>query len=198
MALRAEGPDLTVARASPFMETWLPQLGSRLPLRGSEQATVDRGFWLTRVAGATTQTSLDRFGIALVPGDGSARHAFIAVDDVAGALAAAATAAGALGDELRLGGPEALSWREVAALFGRVLDRRIRTVRQPTTPARVLAAALRWISPATSHLLVAQHLVATIDSAYPPADARRLLGRDPASVEAFLRRRLALARPNHR
>jgi uncharacterized protein YbjT (DUF2867 family) len=191
--LRADGLHLTVVRAAPFMETWLPQLGSRLPLRGSQQATVDRGFWLTRLAAATTQNSLDRFGVALIPGNGTARHAFIAVDDVAEALATASTADNALGEELRLGGPESLSWREVADLFGRVLGRRVRTLRQPTTPLRVLSAALRSVSPAASHLLAAQYLVATIDSAYPPDDARRLLGRDPTSVEAFLRERLALA-----
>jgi len=190
--LRADGPDLTVVRASPFMETWLPQLGSRLPLRGSRQATVDRGFWLTRLAAATTQTSLDRFGIALIPGDGTTRHAFIAVGDVAGALAAASTA-DELGEEVRLGGPEALSWREVADLFGRVLGRRVRTLRQPASPLRVLSAATRSLSPAASHLFAAQHLVATVDSVYSPDDARRLLGRDPISVEAFLRARIALA-----
>jgi hypothetical protein len=31
------------------MELWLPWLGSRLPLRGGEQATLERGFWLTRL-----------------------------------------------------------------------------------------------------------------------------------------------------
>jgi hypothetical protein len=36
-------------------------------------------------------------------------------------------------------------------------------------------------------------IVAAVDVAYPPDDARRLLGRDPTSVEAFLRQRLALA-----
>jgi len=189
--LHADGPPLTVVRASPFMETWLPQLGSRLPLRGSRQATVDRGFWLTRLAAATTQTSLDRFGIALIPGDGSTRHAFIAVADVADALAAASTI-DAPAEELRLGGPEALSWREAASLFERVLGRRVRMVRQPAMPLRLLSAATRSVSPAASHLFAAQYLVATADSVYPPDDARRLIGRDPISVEAFLRERLAL------
>jgi uncharacterized protein YbjT (DUF2867 family) len=178
--------DATVVRAEPFMETWLPSLGSRLPLRGSDHATIERGFWLTRLAGATTQTPLDRFGIALIPGP--ARHAFIAAGDVAESLAAAATADQVPG-ELHLGGPEALTWREVAAIFGRVLGRRVRMVRQPASPLRLLSAATRSVSPAVSHLLAAHHLVATVDSAYPPDDVRRLLGRDPVSVEAFLRAR---------
>jgi hypothetical protein len=35
-------------------------------------------------------------------------------------------------------------------------------------------------------------MIATIDSVYPPDDTRRLLGREPTSVEEFLRARLAI------
>jgi len=191
-ALRADGPALTVARAAPFMETWLPSLGSRLPVRGSEQPTTERGFWLTRVAGKTTQTSVDRFGVALVPGNGKTRNAFISADDVAASLAAAATAPDGGGDELRLAGPEALTWREVAEIYARVLHRRVRSVRQPVSPLSLLARATRAASPAASHLFAAQYLVATVESTYPPDDVRRLVGRDPVSVEKFLRERAAL------
>jgi uncharacterized protein YbjT (DUF2867 family) len=191
-ALEAEGVGLTVARSGVFMDTWLPALGSRLPLRGAEQATVDRGFWLTRLT-AHAQGSIDRFGIAVVPGSGRARHAFIAAEDVAESLAAAATSETSPGPELLLGGPEALSWREAAAVFERVLGRRVRIVREPAALLRVLSLGLRRASPAAAHLLIAQYLIATRDSGYPPDDARRLLGRDPLSVEEFLRRRLAVA-----
>jgi hypothetical protein len=34
--------------------------------------------------------------------------------------------------------------------------------------------------------------VGSVDTAYPPDDARDLLGRDPLSVEEFLRRKLRL------
>jgi len=161
-------------------------------LRGVQQATIERGFWLARLAGATAQQSLDHFGIALLPGRGTARHAFIAVDDVAEALVAAATGGDEISEELRLGGPEALSWREVAEVYGRVLSIRVRTIRQPIAPYRALATAARAVSPAASQNLAAQTLLATIDTAYPPDDARRLLGREPTSVEVFLSRRHAL------
>jgi NADH dehydrogenase len=190
--LRAQGVPLTVARSSVFMDTWLPALGSRLALRGAEQATVDRGFWLIRLTGLA-HGSIERFGVAFVPGSGKARHSFVAADDVAGSLAAAASSEGAPGEELLLGGPEALSWRDVLTVFERRLGRRVRRVRQPAVPLRVLSLALRAASPAASHLLAAQYLIATRDSVYPPDAARRLLGRDPVSVEEFLRSRIALA-----
>jgi uncharacterized protein YbjT (DUF2867 family) len=190
-SLAAAGPPLTIARCSLFMEVWLPYLGSRLALRGSEQATIERGFWFGRLAGATTQRSLDYLGIALLPGDGTARHSFVAIDDVAQALAAAAGDQG-LGDELHLGGPEALSWREAADLHARVLERRVRAVRQPAPVFRALSTVFRRLSPGASQLLAAAALAGTIDLVYPPDDARRYLQRDPISVEAFLRRRLAV------
>jgi nucleoside-diphosphate-sugar epimerase len=191
-ALAAEGPPLTVVRPSLLMEVWLPWLGSRLPLRGSKQATLERGFWFTRLAGATFQRSLDRFGIALLPGDGTARHAFIAVDDVAESLVTAATVGDGLGEEVRLGGPETLSWRDVAQVYGRVLAVRVRTLRQPAGPFKALSTLVRPVSSAASQLLASGAVVGTVDSAYSPADARRLLRREPISVEAFLRQRLAL------
>jgi NADH dehydrogenase len=190
--LRAEGLDLTVARSSVFMDTWLPALGSRTALVGAEQATVDRGFWLIRLTGLV-HGSVERFGLAFVPGSGRARHSFVAAEDVAGSLAAAATSESPPGEELLLGGPQALSWREVVALFERVLARRVRRVRQPALPLRGLSLALRGASPAAAHLLAAQYLIATRDSVFAPDDARRLLGRDPVSVEEFLRARIALA-----
>jgi uncharacterized protein YbjT (DUF2867 family) len=190
--LRAEGTPLTVVRSSLFMELWLPWLGSRLPGRGGQQATLERGFWLARLARATAQHSLDRFGIAALPGAGTARHAFIAVDDVAEALAAAATGGAGTAEEVRLGGPHALSWREAADVFSRVLDIRVRTVRQPTAPFRALATASRSLSPAASQLLATQAIVATVDTPFSSDDSRRLLGPDPTSVEAFLRQRQAM------
>ena len=186
-ALRRDGIALTVARGSVFMDTWLPSLGSRLPLAGATQATVDRGFWLTRLTGA--QRSIDRFGIAVVPGNGRARQSFVAAADVAESLAAAALDPEAPG-ELLLGGPEALTWRDVARVYARVLDRRIRVVRQPVALQRLASVALRRLSPAAAHLLAAQHLIATVDSVYPPDDVRRLLGREPTSVQEFLRARV--------
>lgn len=187
--LQAEGPPLTVVRPSLFMECWLPALGSRLPLKGAERATLQRGHWLPKMMGALAGKTLDRFGLAQVPGNGAAQHAFIAADDVAGSLAAAAASSNGLPDELRLGGPEVLSWRDVAGTYSDVLSRRVRSVPQPAAPLRAFAAATRRLSPAVSNLLALQALVATVPSTYEPDDARRLLGREPTSVEAFLRER---------
>jgi nucleoside-diphosphate-sugar epimerase len=196
--LRTDGPPLTLARASLFMESWLAAVGSRLPLRGGHESTLNRGYWMARMVGATTQRTLDRFGLAQLPGGGRARHAFISSEDVAAALASAALAPDGLPEELRLGGPAALSWREVADTYGRVLHRKVRKVRVPGLPFRALSVLSRPFSPSAAHLLAVQHLVGTLDTDYPPDDARELLGRDAVSVEAFLSRKLRIRPPLRR
>jgi uncharacterized protein YbjT (DUF2867 family) len=187
-ALAAEGPPLLVVRPSLIMETWLPWLGSRVPLRGRDHPTLERGFWLAQLAGRALHHSVDRFGIALLFGDGSARHAFIASDDVAEALAAAALNRDQNAGEKQLGGPEILTWRDAADAFGRAFAMRVRSLRQGTAVPRLLASVTRRISPATAQIFASQAIVATVDSPYPADTTRQLLGRDPISVEAFLRR----------
>lgn len=189
--LRAEGPPLTLVRSSLFMQTWLPAVGSRLAVRGDENATLNRGYWLARAVGATTQRSLDRFGVASVPADGSARHSFIDVADLAEVIAAAVRVPD-LPEELEVGGPEAPSWHEVAEIHGRVLGKPIRKLRQPAAPFRVLSKAARPVSPAAAHLLAVQHLVSVLDSVIPPENAERLVGRRLRSVEEYLTERAQL------
>ncbi len=189
--LRAEGPPLTVVRASLFMQTWLPAVGSRLAVRGDRNATLNRGFWLARAVGKTTQTSADRMGLAMVPGDGSTRHSFIDVEDLAAVIAAAAGEPD-LPDELEVGGPQALSWREVADAHERALGKRLRHLPQPTLPFRAISAGVKKLSPAASHLLAVQYLVSTVDSVFPPENAERFLGRPARSVDEFLAERALL------
>ena len=196
--LRVDGPPLTIARASLFMESWLAAVGSRIPLRGGAESTLNRGYWMARMVGATTQRTLDRFGVAQLPAGGRARHSFISTEDVAAALASAALGPDDLPDELHLGGPAALSWREVAETYGRVLHRRVRKVRMPGAPLRALSVLSRPFSPSAAHLLAVQHLVGKLDTDYPADDARALLGRDPVSVEAFLSQKLRIRPPLRR
>jgi len=195
-ALSAEGPPLVVVRASLIMETWLPWLGSRLALRGQEHPTLERGSRFVRLGGAAFHHSLDWLGIALLPGDGTARHAFITSDDVAECLVATALASDdQLGDELLLGGPEILSWREVAAAYGRVKGVPIRTLHQPAIVYRALLSVARIASATATQIFASQGITATVDSAYPADHARQLLGREPMSVEAFLRHCSSLPSP---
>jgi uncharacterized protein YbjT (DUF2867 family) len=90
-----------------------------------------------------TSTLVEGRGLMLVSGSPDNRNAFIAVDDVARACAEALEH-GEPGRTYEVGGPEALSWRQVAERYGEVLGRKVRIV---STPAPVFAAMQTVLSP---------------------------------------------------
>ena len=58
-------------------------------------------------------------------GEGSRRHSFVSNRDVAAFAVAAVDNPAARNQHLAIGGPEALTWREVVATYERVLERSI-------------------------------------------------------------------------
>lgn len=190
LALRDQGPPLTVVRPSLFMQSWLPAVGSRLAVRGEPNVAIDRGYWLARMVGATTQRSLDRFGIGIIPGRRDVRHSFIHVADLATFLSQSACADD-LPDDVEIGGPEALTWPEVVDAHARAQERKVRRVRQPAAPFWALSRLARPVSPTAAHLLAAQHLVGTVSTVCPPAN----IGRPLRSVDDHLSAKAALGAP---
>ena len=77
--------------------------------------------WVGMVIGVPLQAGQP---VTLV-GEGRRKHSFIAVRDVAAFATAAVGHPEAMNHYLAIGGPEALSWRDVVATFERVLDREI-------------------------------------------------------------------------
>ncbi len=77
--------------------------------------------WVGMVIGVPLQAGQP---VTLV-GEGQRKHSFIAVRDVAAFATAAVGHPQAMNQYLAIGGPEALSWRDVVATFERVLDREI-------------------------------------------------------------------------
>ena len=65
------------------MDTAFAMMGSDIPLRGAESATVQRPFGFANRHFAKIRDSIEKKRTALIPGDGSKRHSFICVDDVA-------------------------------------------------------------------------------------------------------------------
>jgi uncharacterized protein YbjT (DUF2867 family) len=130
----------------------------------------------------------------LVPGPPGNRHAFISVHDAARACAEAALRSGPAPDAaFDVGGPQILSWQEVADLYAAVLGRRVRVL---STPAPVYAAAARMLArtaPVPSRTMAMNLYMATTESAYPDAGGGLL---DPATMltaEAFLRGKAAIS-----
>ncbi|WP_224336520.1 SDR family oxidoreductase [Haloprofundus halobius] len=199
--LRESGLTYTVVRSSLFMDSWLALVGSSIPTRGAERSIWDRPFWFTRAFRRLTGRLVERRGRALVPGDGSTRHAFVSVDDVAAFVAACVDNPAAENATIHVGGPELLSWTEVVDAYSEALGRPVRPI---YTPVRVYAALQRLatpLSPAAANVFGMERLVASVDTG-GDAEAMAEIGAVPeTTVAEFLGARVApeeRTEPGHR
>jgi uncharacterized protein YbjT (DUF2867 family) len=68
--LQHSGIAYTIFRGSLFMDDWLALIGSSIPLRGAEAATLRRGYWFSRLFLKGVDRLIEDHGLALVPGSG--------------------------------------------------------------------------------------------------------------------------------
>lgn len=191
---RLEASELTytVVRADAFMDVWLALPGSSIPLRGAELPTLDRPFWFTRLFRRATEHLIEARGIALIPGSGDTRHAFVALDDVAALTAACVDSPAVANATVEIGGPEALSWDDVVEIYSEVLERGVYAVHTPARVYRLQQQLLGRLSDAAGNVMGLNWIMATVDTSYEPRRAEQLLGRPLTTVEEFLRERAAL------
>lgn len=188
--LSASGLEYAVLRAGPFMDDWFALIGSALPARGDAAPLIRRRWpFLQRFVQMTGQL-IDRHGIALVPGSAATRHAFIAIDDVAAALIAAAHHPALRNATRDLAGPEMLSWGQVAALFAEVLGRPVKVLGVPGGVFRLQQIMMRPFSLAASNIMGLNWLAST--TLPVAADGTlALLGVTPIGARQFLSEKAA-------
>ena len=190
--IQKSGIPSTIFRGSLFMDDWFALMGSTIPLRGADAHTLRRPFWFPRIFLGLVGRLIEKRGLALVPGSGRARHAFIALDDVAAFLAKAVELAGTESTVHEIGGPEVLSWEDVVGVFARVLARPVRALHTPIGFYRLTTALLDPFSPAAANLMAMSRLCAVTDTAFATEGLARLFDIPLTSAEQFLRRKLAL------
>jgi uncharacterized protein YbjT (DUF2867 family) len=179
-------------RMPPFSEVWLALVGSELPLRGEERTTLARAYPTLRRFRRLTGRTVERHGVMVVPGPASARQAFLSVHDAAAGLAAAVRP-GTGDGPVDLGGPESLSWSDVAAIYSRVLGRRVRVVSQPAAAFAVAQRVFSPVAPSLAGVMGLNRLMATSQSDWDTRAAADRLGLGPRrTVEEILRAKAAL------
>lgn len=193
--LRETADQSVVLRMPPFMECWLALVGSTVPLRGEPHATIGRPSPFLRRFRAGTATLVERRGLMLVPGSPTHRNAFISTRDVARAVAAAASAEDAAAPqhaEVDVAGPEVLSWHEVAAVFGRLLDRRVRILSMPAPGYAAMAHLLAPVAAVPANTMALNRLMASTETPWSPGGGGLLDPGSMTTVEGFLSAKLAL------
>lgn len=191
--IRRSGLAHSIFRGDFFMDDWFALMGSSIPLRGATAHTLRRPFWFARGFMSFAGTSIDRRGIALVPGNGQARHTPVALDDVAAILSAAA-AAPETGENLieNLGGPEILSWDDIAAIFQRVLGKPLKKLHTPARVYRIAADVLETLSPPAGNLMAMSWVAAICDTAFDGKPLAERFGVKLTTAEEFLRAKAVL------
>lgn len=186
------GLGYTILRAAPFMDDYFALIGSEIPLRGAEGATLKRPFWMSRAYLSRVGRLVEDRGVALVPGPAEARHSFVAVDDLAELLVRAAGEREAFGTCFDVGGPCALSWREVVGIYAAILRRPVRSLSLPAGLLRSGMHAMRPFSEAAANQLGILWSLASNEIVVDPEGVPQCLAAPATSPEEFLRAKWAL------
>jgi len=153
--LRASGMTFTILAPHIFMDVWIPM-----------------------VVGSAIKEARPAF----LMGPGERKHSFIAVDDVAAFAVAALKGETARDTKLVLGGPEAISWRQIIALAEQIVGRPIGL----QTPA-----AGGPLPPLPEVVLGLLQGMEMSDVVVPMGETARAFGVQQTRAEQFLRRMLA-------
>jgi uncharacterized protein YbjT (DUF2867 family) len=188
--LASSGMHHVIFRADIFMDVAFSMMGSDIPVRGAENATVTRPFGFAVNHFQRVQNSIERDHVAMIPGNGHTRHAFICVDDVASFLASAAFSGPA--GTFAIGGPEALSYLDVVRIYERILNIKLRVKKTPAPVFRVLATVFGPFSPAAANLMALNYIGAKEETGVAPDSASAFDVR-LTSAESFLRAKAGLA-----
>jgi uncharacterized protein YbjT (DUF2867 family) len=190
--LAASGMSYAAVRMPPFIEVWLALVGSSLPLRGETRATVQRPYGFLRRFRGVTGRSVEHRGVMVLPGPASTRNAFISVHDAARVMVAAVDAVD-LSGPVDVGGPEVLTWTDVARIFGDVLGRPVRIRSTPEAGFALAQRALARVAPSASNIMGLNRLLATSETPWDTSEVTRRLGVHPLrTVEQVLREKAAL------
>jgi uncharacterized protein YbjT (DUF2867 family) len=185
--LQASGLPYTILRAAAFMDLVFAMMGSDLPLRGADAPTAERPFWFSHRFFSSVRDNLERGRLGVI-GSGATRHSFIAVNDVAEFAVRSLGKPWARNATFEIGGPQALSLRDVASLYQRICGHPIRVQSTPVWVFRLLRSALAPFSEAAANLASLNVHSATQDGVVPHAgDVAARFEIQLTTAERFLR-----------
>lgn len=185
--LLESGMEVVILRADAFMDVQFAFMGSDIPVRGSDSATVLRPFASKMFK--SLRSSIREKGVAQITGSGRSRHAFISVQDVASFCVVAACS------EMRgvfdLSGPEALSSLDVVKIYERLLGTTLKIRRTPAAVVRLGGIVLQPFNPAVAELMRLTYSL-VVDESVPHPETEASFGIRCQTAEQFLSAKFAL------
>jgi len=93
-----------------------------------------------------------------------------------------------------IGGPAPLSFRDVVAIYSRLLGRQVRIRTSPPIVFKALSYALRPISAEAANIMALNYLFATVDAVVPAAEPTATeFGVKLTDAETFLAKQVAVS-----
>ncbi|TVT47047.1 MAG: NAD-dependent epimerase/dehydratase family protein [Sedimenticola thiotaurini] len=186
----ASGVPYTIFRGAAFMDIYFAVMGSRAVIQGVGHPTLLRGYWLSRLWSSLTSGILEKYGIALVPGNGKTRQSFICIDDVANCMLAAVNQPTLINQIIDLGGLQAVSWREVADLYGHLLNKRVIKIPLPIWLLKSLEMLMRKSTPAGANMMSILALLGHYEFAPDMSQLTNQLQIELSDSRSFIARKL--------
>ncbi len=183
-ALERSSLDYTIVRNPAFTDVWLVMCGCLAAQHGDPHATTRRPYGFMRTWQRLTGDLVTSRGRMLAPGGASHGSPLVATRDVASALAAAVDHPAMRRRTIEFGGPEWLTWREVAELFAERVGREVRTVAMPAWFANAGRIMTRPISRSASSVLALTTFVAKHQPRWDDAAVIEELGIGPRQTVA--------------
>lgn len=192
--LQKSGLEYTIFRADAFMDVVFPLMGSDIPLRNAEAPTVERPFWFSSRFFSSVKNNMAEKGEAGILGDGKTLRTYICIDDVAEFLVKAAVVhpPEARNAIFEIGGPEALSQKEVMAIYEKILAKPLKARQTPAIVFKLGYVLLKLFSPAAANIMGVNYCAATMDSVIEMKETARIFDVKLTKAEEFLRRKAKL------
>ncbi|MEM8791454.1 MAG: NmrA family NAD(P)-binding protein [Pseudomonadota bacterium] len=151
----------TIVRNPAFMDVWMVMTGAgQNAANDHPHATTKRPYGFMKMWLAMTGALVAKRGILLAPGGRDHGSPFIAVQDVANMMAGVVGKQSAYNRILESGGPEWLTWANVAELLSKKAGRKVRIISMPAWFANIGSKLLKPFWPSASNVLALVKLVA--------------------------------------
>ncbi|MEM0948219.1 MAG: NmrA family NAD(P)-binding protein [Pseudomonadota bacterium] len=154
----------TIFRNPAFMDVWLVMIGAVQAMGDDPHSTCARQFGFVKFWQRLTGNLVQKRGILLAPGGRDHGAPMISTRDVAEMMAATVGKQAAHNRTIEAGGPEWITWGQVADLMSKKAGRKVRAVTMPAWFAAIGQALTQPFFPAASNVLGLTRFVA----AYQP------------------------------
>ncbi len=143
------------------MDSWLALVGSSIPTRGSEAATLNRPYHFLQPFRRATGQLVENHGIALIPGSERTRHSFITIDDVTVFVAACTGNPDAKNRIYEIGGHRGPQLGRGCRVLRTRSRQEVRAVHTPAAVYAVQQRLLGLVSTAAGNLMGMNRIIAT-------------------------------------